>query len=188
MFGVLVVNVRGHFFNQVFNRLEPDPTYRIVQRRLSVLVHMLRIPLHLLHQRLYYVKVTLSSCVENGRLAVAVDVIRFAALGIEKLHHTQFTLSHRIEKRGLAQLILLDWVYLGFIDQILNDLKGIVLVLVEASEEYGVVLKLLIDEVSRGDPDSLLFLFDCSQVALHDTVHEIFRECRCHLQVLLQII
>ena len=188
MFGILVVNVRGHLFDKVFDRLQLDPTYCIEQRRLPVLVHMLRIGLHLLHQRLYYVKVTFSSCVENGRLTVAVDVIWFAALGIEKINHTQFAFSHGVEKRGLTQLILLNWVYLGFIDQILNDLKGIVLVLIEASEEYGVVLKLLVDKVSRGDPDSLLLLFDCCQVTLHDTVHEIFRECRCHLKVLLQII
>jgi hypothetical protein len=84
MFNVLMVNIRISFFYQVFDCFQSHTSNRIVQRRLSVLIDVVWISLHFLYKSSYNMEVTFSCCIENWCLAIAINMVWFAAFLIKE--------------------------------------------------------------------------------------------------------
>ena len=82
---------------------------------------------------------SLPRCVENGRLAVVIDVVSFAALLQKQLNKVSTTLSTDVEKTGLAKGVLLRWVTLGFFDQVLSHFERLVVILDETTHKERIL-------------------------------------------------
>jgi len=67
------------FFQKIVNAVLVSRSYRVEDRRLPIVVHMVRVPTFF-DQHLHDISVTLSGGIENRRLAITVDMVGLATM------------------------------------------------------------------------------------------------------------
>ena len=126
------------FLQKIVNAVLISRSYRVEDRRLPIVVHMVRVPTFF-DQHLHDIAVALSGGVENWRLAIAVDMVGLATMLQEKPAKVLPTVTRNVKETGLVQGVLERRVAFCFFYKVFRHFKSLFVIFNQARGEQGIL-------------------------------------------------